>query len=293
MPYLIHADYRAQIQDANLNQIISNDQTVLTKAELAAQAEAISYLRQKYDVSTEFADLLPWSNAQAYKANDRVYLDAPAYVAANTYNIGDLVLQTGLIYRCKVNGTTGVFAAANFDLLGPQYTIFSAIFPFPVFDYGGYYNVGDKVYWKGYVYTCLVQTPLLGHDTGIQYYRIENLPLRNIAPDDTTDGPTYWGQKTAYTIPAATLPTNTQYWSRTDNRDQQMVLYFVDLALYHVHSRIAPRNIPDLRVKRYDDAIAWLKMCALGQITPNLPLIQPAQGARIRFGGNIKQINSY
>jgi hypothetical protein len=34
-------------------------------------------------------------------------------------------------------------------------------------------------------------------------------------------------------------------------------------------------------------------MCAEGNVTPNLPLISPKQGNRIRYGGGIRQINSY
>ena len=83
------------------------------------------------------------------------------------------------------------------------------------------------------------------------------------------------------------------YWKFGDNRNQQLVNYFIDIALYHVHSRISPRNIPDLRVKRYDDAIKWLKMAGRGDITAELPLIQPKQGARVRYGGQVKNINTY
>jgi hypothetical protein len=84
-------------------------------------------------------------------------------------------------------------------------------------------------------------------------------------------------------------------WVKGDNRNQQMVNYLIDIILYHLHSRIAPRNIPELRVKRYDDAIAWLKQCAKGEfITGGLPLLQPRQGMRIRHGGSLqKQNNNY
>jgi phage gp36-like protein len=77
------------------------------------------------------------------------------------------------------------------------------------------------------------------------------------------------------------------------NRDPQLLAYVVDIALYHLHSRIAPRNVPELRKTRYDNAIAWLKMCAFGDVTPKLTPIAPAQGNRIRYGGNIKKINQY
>lgn len=249
MSYLIPSDYKQSIQDANLQQIIANDNSILLRAQLAAQEEAASYLVQKYDISQEFTDTKAWSNLVAYKAKARVY---------NTNNV-----------------------------------IYSAPTPYPEFDYGSTYNVNDLVFWKDHTYECLIQTPLLDHDTGLQYRTIQGLPLANIAPDDITNGSVYWKDLGAYTIPAGTDLTNTTYWSAIDNRGQAMVLRLVDLTLYHIHSRIAPRNIPDLRVKRYDEAIEWLKGCAKGDITPNLPILKPKQGGRIRYGGDVRNINTY
>jgi hypothetical protein len=291
MSYLLYNDYKRQIQSENLQQIISADPTILSAAERAATAEAISYLRQKYDVSNEFDETMVWSYTKTYNAGDRVYLDADNYNTSSTYNAHDLVLYLGNVYIC-VSTTTGTFAPSHWSLLGAQYDMFSAALPHAEFDYNGVYVVGDFVFWKNNSYKALVQTPLLSHDTGIQYYQYQNIPLRNVAPDDPTEGSVYWGNRTVYVVTAGTLPTNAA-WNKVDNRDQQMVLYLIDMTLYHVHSRIAPRNIPDLRVKRYDDAINWLKMCAKGEITPNLPLIKPMQGNRIRFGGQIRNVNSY
>jgi hypothetical protein len=84
-----------------------------------------------------------------------------------------------------------------------------------------------------------------------------------------------------------------KYYTKGDGRNQQMVGTMIDIALYHIHSRIAPRNIPDLRVKRYDDAKKWLKMCAHGDITPNILLKTPRQGCKIRIGSQPKNSNSY
>lgn len=251
MSYILSADLIRVIQDANLQQIISSNQSILSGAILAAEAEAKSYLRQKYDIDKEFADTNQWSNAVQYKAGARVY--SPT---------------------------------------APNPLYFAAL-PQPLFNYGGLYKIGDKVFWKDKVYTAKVQTPILDHDTGLQYREIQNIPVANPAPDDPQNGVAYWGVGVAYSIPAGTLLTNTTYWTLGDSRDQQMVLYLIDITLYHVHARIAPRNIPDLRVKRYDDAVNWLKMCARGEVTPALPLLQPAQGNRIRFGGGIRNINTY
>lgn len=291
MAYLIPYDYKVNIQDINIQQIINSDESIRDRAQLAGEAEAQSYLKQKYYIAREFQDILPYSFTKVYVPFNRFYLDAAVYSAVSNYSINDLTLAGGSVWICTAN-TSGAFDPTAWTVIGKQYTIFHVLAPYPEFNYTNLYNIGDVVFFKGNIYTCRVQTSLLDHDTALQYRTIENLPLPNVAPDDPISGIHYWGAPTVYIVNNE-LPTNTNIFSQTDNRDAQMVLYTCDIVLYHLHARIAPRNIPDLRVKRYDDAIAWLKMCAEGAITPNLPLIQPKQGNRIRYGGNIRQINSY
>ncbi len=82
-------------------------------------------------------------------------------------------------------------------------------------------------------------------------------------------------------------------YKRGDNRDRSLVKNMVDIALYTLHANIAPQNIPALRQRRYERAIDWCKSVAGGNITPNLQMLQPAQGGRIRMGGNIKLDNTW
>ena len=78
-----------------------------------------------------------------------------------------------------------------------------------------------------------------------------------------------------------------------DARDLKMLSVVVDIALFHLHKRIAPRNIPQMRVTNYEAAIEWLKMCAYGDITPALAKLSPTSGMRIRHGGHPKNNNTY
>jgi phage gp36-like protein len=82
-------------------------------------------------------------------------------------------------------------------------------------------------------------------------------------------------------------------WVQGDNRDRSLVKNMVDITLYTLHSNIAPQNIPALRQRRYEKALEWCMAVAKGDITPNLPLLQPTQGGRIRIGGNIKLENTW
>ncbi|MDO7877367.1 DUF1320 family protein [Hymenobacter sp. ASUV-10] len=57
-----------------------------------------------------------------------------------------------------------------------------------------------------------------------------------------------------------------------EERSPVVVMYLVDMALYHLHSRQNPRNVPQIRQDRYDNALNWLKMARKGTISTGLPL---------------------
>jgi len=378
LSYLIFQDFKRLIQGDNLNQIIGSDLSLLNGIELTAQAEAISYLVQKYITTQEFTDTTSYNPASSYKAGQRVYLDANPYSATKSYALGELALQAGLVYVSNVSITTPEpFNQNKWIYLGAQYDIFYVPYPFPMFDLYGLYSTGDKVFWKDKVYTCAKPTIVYTHQTQLQTNT--NSTTANVFPDNGQSGQQYWGTGVAYSVAPGTLYSNPinnytpgyaqtlqyqytatadgetvipisaligqsiiqiekeikplltgQYvfdnntgvltlvgnslaisaslfilysnvvssstitaWVKGDNRNAQLVTYCCDIALYHIHSRIAPRNIPDLRVKRYDDAIKWLKMAGRGEITPSLPVIQPLQGNRIRYNSQIKQVNDY
>lgn len=86
-------------------------------------------------------------------------------------------------------------------------------------------------------------------------------------------------------------------WTAGDTRSQLILMHMIDIAIYHIHSRINPRNIPDFRIERRDDAITWLKMIAKGDITTDLPTLQDDDGNElgltIRQGSNEKFNHTY
>lgn len=59
-----------------------------------------------------------------------------------------------------------------------------------------------------------------------------------------------------------------------DDRNRLIVMYLIDITLYHLHSRITPRNIPEIREDRYNTAIVWLSKVAKGELTPRLPRLE-------------------
>lgn len=298
MGYLIYADYKRLIQSDNLQQVIGQDPSILTQAEGTALEEATSRLQQKFLLSQEFQDTPAWNKAAIYQATNRVYVDGPAFSITATYATGDIVsyqisTNTVNVYRSIAGSVPGAFNIADWLLLGTQQQIYFAKYPADPFNLYTQYAKGDIVYYNGRTYTCLIQTQPYGQETELQFRLNENVPPNNVFPDNINSGAQYWAAGSVYTVPANTDITNTTYWTMGDNRSQMIVTTQIACVLYWVHNRIAPRNIPDLRVKTYDDAIKWYQDCANGVVTPNLPAKQPRQGGRIRFGGPIKNINSY
>lgn len=292
MGYLRSRDYDKQIQQDNLSQIISNDPGIRLLAEAAAEEECISYLIQKYDTDKEFNGVVVWSPLYAYDVEQLVELNYPVYSPANSYLPDDLITYNGYCYICA-NPTTGAFVVSDWTIIGVLYDLFYAVGPCPTFNLTQIYNTGDRVFWKGNYYTCIISTFPPSQNDLLQLGQYQNVPNLNIFPDDVKNGLQYWGAPTAYVVSAGTLPNTPLYWTKGDNRSQQLVMTVVDVTLYHVHSRIAPRNIPQLRQDRYDRAIDWLNKANAGKVTAKITKIQPAQGRAIRFGGNIKNINTY
>lgn len=56
------------------------------------------------------------------------------------------------------------------------------------------------------------------------------------------------------------------------SRNSLIVMYMVDIAVYHLHANITPNDVPQIRQVRYDNAMAWLKKVADGKLSPNLPV---------------------
>jgi phage gp36-like protein len=73
-----------------------------------------------------------------------------------------------------------------------------------------------------------------------------------------------------------------------DARNQQIIMYTTDIALYHLHTSIAPRQIPEMRYERYNQAIEWLKGCSKGTIVPNLPQLPTESSNKLQWGSNPK-----
>lgn len=79
----------------------------------------------------------------------------------------------------------------------------------------------------------------------------------------------------------------------TSNRNGLIVMYLCDIVLYHLHARISPDNIPELRKERYTNAKEWLEKAADGFISPLLPKKQDDDKIPLRYGSSIPKQNHY
>jgi hypothetical protein len=88
-------------------------------------------------------------------------------------------------------------------------------------------------------------------------------------------------------------PTDTVYWELTDVRNPIIVMYLVDIVLYHLHASIPGRNVPQLRIDRYNNVMSWLNGIAEGIIDADLPVKDDDTGSPFFFGSMTRQDNSF
>ncbi len=271
-------DYLRVIQSDNLAQIIESNQQIKLDVEQSAQSEMIGYLTQRYITSQIFTDTKVFDISVTYKAKQLVEFTANAFSATTAYTTGQYVLQAGYIYKSIAGSTAHAFLPAEWTQICLDKTLFYAKTPNLEYSNTTVYSINDTIWYDNKVYQCLVS-------------------CSGILPTNTQ----FWLYVSTYSFNGA-YPDNTTKWEQGDNRNQQIVMYLLDITLYHLHSRINPRNVPDLRKERYDGnsptqsggAIAFLKRVASGDVTADLPQILPQQGMSIRYGSAVaKQTNSY
>lgn len=275
---LRNSDYLRHIQNDNLLQVIEKDYSILLDVEQSAQSEIISYLAQRYITDKVFTDTTEFDINATYYGKNLIEYTANEYAVNVAYVVDDRVSYKGKIYK-NILACTGVVPtfATNWEYITEDKSLYFAKTNEQEWSVSTTYAVNDVVWYNDIVYTCIAES------TG-------NLP--------TDTG--YWTAGATYSFDGF-YPENTTYWTKGDNRNQQIVMYLIDITLYHLHCRINPRNVPDIRAVRYDGmnalqtggAIGWLKKVASGDVTADLPAILPVQGNSIRYGSVTKNTNTY
>ena len=56
-----------------------------------------------------------------------------------------------------------------------------------------------------------------------------------------------------------------------DDRDDYIIMITIDITLYHLWSKKAPKSVPEHRKIRYNDALDWLTNVGSGEMPTDLP----------------------
>ena len=66
--------------------------------------------------------------------------------------------------------------------------------------------------------------------------------------------------------------------ARGSQRNPLLLMFCIDIAVYHLHTAHNPQKMPQVRVDRYERAVSWLKEVQRGNIQPSgLPVLTPAE----------------
>lgn len=97
--------------------------------------------------------------------------------------------------------------------------------------------------------------------------------LHTIEAEAVSEAQTYL--RTRFDVALAFLPrpTTPEGEPAPDTRHHALVMYVTDMMVYHLYARLDPRQLPQLRQDRYDQALRWLEWCSAGKLTPDLPAL--------------------
>jgi phage gp36-like protein len=264
MAYFLNArDYAQLIKSDKLDTVISGDTAILRQAEMSAQSEMESYLMQRYKTSLVFSPVYDYDENITFTFLSRIFLNAPSYNFGVSYPVDTFISFQDKVYKANTTTSTGNFDPLEWDLIGDEAFYYLDA---PLWGTGNTYQIGEVVKIE-------------------RTYYIATQVNQNIRPNGA-NGATAWGEIAGLN---GEIPVSSPYWIKGDSRPAHIVMRLIDLTLYHLHSRINPRNIPEFRIARRDEAIEWLKMIAKGSITTDLPLVLPEQGSNIVWGSQPKR----
>jgi len=313
MRFLRNTDYYRLIQPNDLDALLlsANDagydgNQLLIDSENTAIEIIKNALCARFDLDRIFTDTPIYSSGTTYYGQNRVQYHEAEYNSSSTYAVGNRVSYNNNIYECNTNGTTGTWNAAKWNFICLDYALFYANIPNSEFQSFTNYLAGTTVWFSdNYTYTALRNTngQSLNNAVFSEYGADKTVPYDGGTSQQLQDvsNTVYWRKNSIYSF-SNTLPTDGTKWTQGDNRSQLIVEKVIDIALFNLFTSISPRNIPEVRLIRYDGndrnqnggAMGWLKKVALGEIPALLPQKYPVQGIPFVFGtGAPKQQNTY
>lgn len=117
-----------------------------------------------------------------------------------------------------------------------------------------------------------------------------------IEADDQLEVAETYAQAQITTYLGARFNTNEIFAQTGDDRNAMVKMVMIDIALYHLHARIAPGDVSEVRVERYKDALEWCRDARDGILETGLPVRLDDNSNpinRLRFGSNDKMNHHY
>jgi len=130
MAFLIRNDFYTSIESTDLDVLTSANDNVLNDAIETSKLMLESYIRDRFDVSTLFPDVLIFDINKNYITGNKVVLTAEDWLFASSYVVGDLVNDSasGLVYKCILDASGIVPTNATyFELAGVNNSIYDVI----------------------------------------------------------------------------------------------------------------------------------------------------------------------
>lgn len=310
--FLRDIDYLRCIKQEHLNEITGGDMTQAYQIEVQAQLEMLGYLRERYYEDQLFSPTTDFDINQIYYGKNLINYTEAEFDISLTYSVNDRVSFNDKIYiNIATSSNIPPSDTDNWSYLVDDNTLFYAKLPYPEWNMDKQYLQNDKVWYYD-------NDSLIGGVYNAISSNRRALPVQMLTPEQKNGSlnnnfqlgysdkefsqdyyygyqnsqNTAWEFVNAYTFSSVYPIGSTNsliYWQMGDNRDQQLVTYLVDISLYHLYSSASPRNIPELRLIRYDghginrsnSAIGWLEKVASGRVSTTLPPIVPIQGSSI------------
>lgn len=129
MGFIIRHDFDQLITQTDVDIITGADDHILTEAERSTQLEVKSYLRDRFNVSLMFPDVITWTNTRVNTAGELIFLTAPDW-AHQLYTVGETVnFENENIFRCILNTTASGNSqnpnnATYWELIGSNDTLY-------------------------------------------------------------------------------------------------------------------------------------------------------------------------
>lgn len=159
---------------------------------------------------------------------------------------------------------------------------------YKVFSISATYAIGDLVF---YAEAAWVTASTYGLNARISYNGniYKSLQAANTGKNPESQ-PTWWGLVCEdsiffYCIAASTgfYPENVTYFTQGDNRNAIIRQYVINLAIYELQYKIAPRNIPEWRRVQHDEIMAHLSRISDGKDTLLLEVYTDDRGGNIEY----------